>query len=493
MNKFYNTRNKNDYLCASKAIIKGLASNMGLYTCNLNEIAKIDITKLTDLNYKQMATYIISHLFDDYKLEDIEDCVNKAYDDKFDTKNIVELNKYLNNYVLELYHGPTCAFKDMALTILPHLLTCAYRMQDNHDLIYILTATSGDTGKAALEGFKDVKNTYISVFYPKDNVSNIQRSQMLTTTGSNTNVIQVNGNFDDCQRIVKECFKRIDVNGVQLSSANSINLGRLIPQVVYYFYAYIKLVNDRVINLNDKVNFVVPCGNFGNILAGYIAKELGCPIAKLVCASNSNDVLFEFINTGIYNRNRPFVKTISPSMDILVSSNVERLLFILSDYNDKLVSQYMHDLDTKGYYKVNDEIFNKIKDTFVAYTIDDKQTKATIKDVYKQTKHCLDTHSAISYHAQTLFKQANINQYPCISLATASAYKFAKDVYNAISDIDENDEFKCMQYLDKLSDEHIPASLANILNMPIMHKDIINKEDGIDYIINKAKEVISYD
>ena len=183
----------------------------------------------------------------------------------------------------------------------------------------------------------------------------------------------------------------------------------------------------------------------------------------------------------------------SPSMDILISSNVERLLFILSDYNDELVSQYMHDLDTKGYYKVNDEIFNKIKDTFVAYTIDDKQTKATIKDVYKQTKHCLDTHSAISYHAQTLFKQANINQYPCISLATASAYKFAKDVYNAIGDIDENDEFKCMQYLDKLSDEHIPASLANILNMPIMHKDIINKEDGIDYIINKAKEVISYD
>lgn len=493
MNKFYNTRNKNDYLSASAAIIKGLANDMGLYTPNLNEINKIDINELINLNYQQMATYIISHIFDDYKIEDIKDCVNKAYDDKFDAKDIVELNKYHDNYVLELYHGPTCAFKDMALTILPHLLTKAYKMQNNHDLIYILTATSGDTGKAALEGFKDVDNTYISVFYPKDNVSNIQRCQMLTTTGSNTNVIQVNGNFDDCQRIVKECFKQININNVQLSSANSINLGRLIPQVVYYFYAYIKLVNDKVINLNDKVNFVVPCGNFGNILAGYIAKELGCPIEKLVCASNSNDVLFEFINTGIYNRNRPFIKTISPSMDILVSSNVERLLFILSDYDDRLVSQYMHDLNTKGYYQVNEKIFDKIKDTFVAYSVDDMQTKSCIKDVYKQTKHCLDTHSAISYQAQTMFKQANINDYPCISLATASCYKFAKDVYNAISDNYEEDEFKCMQYLDKLTDEHIPSSLANILNMPIMHKDIIDKEDGISYIKTKAKEVINHD
>ena len=342
MHYFTSTRDKLNRKTASEAILEGLSTDGGLYTPDLSEYKAFDLNEFLNMNYQEMAVKIIGTILDDYTEEEIKDSVYKAYDSKFDDEEIVKLRNKGGIPVLELYHGPTCAFKDMALTVLPHLLTKAYSKQGEDKKIMILTATSGDTGKAALEGFKDVDNTYICVFYPKENVSKIQERQMLTTGGNNTCVIKLEGNFDDCQKIVKECFD-LSFDNIKLSSANSINLGRLMPQVVYYFYAYIKLVNNKEIKLNDMISFSVPSGNFGDILAGYIARALGCPINKLICASNKNDVLTDFINTAVYNRKRPFYSTISPSMDILVSSNVERLLYFISN-DDVLVQNYMNEL-----------------------------------------------------------------------------------------------------------------------------------------------------
>ena len=345
MHYFTSTRDKLNRKTASEAILEGLSTDGGLYTPDLSEYKAFDLNEFLNMNYQEMAVKIIGTILDDYTEEEIKDSVYKAYDSKFDDEEIVKLRNKGGIPVLELYHGPTCAFKDMALTVLPHLLTKAYSKQGEDKKIMILTATSGDTGKAALEGFKDVDNTYICVFYPKENVSKIQERQMLTTGGNNTCVIKLEGNFDDCQKIVKECFD-LSFDNIKLSSANSINLGRLMPQVVYYFYAYIKLVNNKEIKLNDMISFSVPSGNFGDILAGYIARALGCPINKLICASNKNDVLTDFINTAVYNRKRPFYSTISPSMDILVSSNVERLLYFISN-DDVLVQNYMNELREK--------------------------------------------------------------------------------------------------------------------------------------------------
>ena len=337
--KYISTRNKEKIVSVSEAIIQGLADDGGLYTPQTLD-QKVDLASTLKMSYLELAQYILSLFLSDFSHEQIQQCVQNAYQNSFENNEVAPLCKYNDGWLMELWHGPTSAFKDVALTLLPHLLTVAYQNQNENDLISILTATSGDTGKSAINGFADVKNTAITVLYPEIGVSDIQKRQMQTSLGKNVEVIAVKGNFDDCQRIVKDAMKDPVVleacKHMKLSSANSINIGRLLPQIVYYFDSYAKLVNHGDIQLNDAVNFVVPSGNFGNILAGYLAKQLGLPIKKLVCASNSNNVLTDFIRTGTYNVNRAFIPTISPSMDILVSSNLERLLFLLSNHNDVL-------------------------------------------------------------------------------------------------------------------------------------------------------------
>lgn len=490
MYKFTSTRNNNNIKTASEAILKGLAEDGGLFTPNLSTIEKFDLKALINLDYKKLAITILSRILDDYSEEEIRDCIESAYDQKFEIDEIVGVNKKGDFNVLELYHGPTCAFKDMALTVLPHLLTKAYKKMNKEKVISILTATSGDTGKAALEGFKDVENTYITVFYPKEGVSTIQERQMLTTNGNNTCVVKVNGNFDDCQRIVKEAFDDSEINGlenIELSSANSINLGRLIPQVVYYFYAYLKMVERKEIELGDVISFAVPSGNFGDILAGFIAKELGLPVKKLVCASNKNDVLTDFIKTGVYDRNRNFYTTISPSMDILISSNVERLLYILSDYDAKLVSSYMNHLKECGRYEVNEKINKLIKEYFESYSYSDEETIKTIFELYQRDKKVIDPHTAIAYRA--CIDYAKDNNEPIVCLSTASPYKFAKDVYKALKNETFEDDFMYLTKLEEISDEKIPTSLRNLKNLEIKHDNLVCKEEGLDFIYRKLKQL----
>jgi len=357
---YESTRNLNIKSTASKAVLKGIADDGGLYIMRDLEKKALDIRILLGKSYIQIAEIILVLMLDDFPLEKIKECVQKAYTKKFSTDEIAPVIKVGDDYITELFHGPTSAFKDMALSILPHLITAAYEMNDIQGDVIILTATSGDTGKAALEGFKDVKGTKIIVFYPDGGVSQVQKSQMVTQEGSNTYVCAIRGNFDDAQSGVKKIFmneKLIDDlanNNKMFSSANSINVGRLAPQIVYYFYSYMKLVENESIKSGDKVNFSVPTGNFGNILAGYYAKTLGLPVNKLICASNENNVLYDFIKTGVYDRNRELYKTITPSMDILVSSNLERLLYFISGKNNELINKLMGELSKNGKYEVNE-------------------------------------------------------------------------------------------------------------------------------------------
>ena len=485
MHYFTSTRDKLNRKTASEAILEGLSTDGGLYTPDLSEYKAFDLNEFLNMNYQEMAVKIIGTILDDYTEEEIKDSVYKAYDSKFDDEEIVKLRNKGGIPVLELYHGPTCAFKDMALTVLPHLLTKAYSKQGEDKKIMILTATSGDTGKAALEGFKDVDNTYICVFYPKENVSKIQERQMLTTGGNNTCVIKLEGNFDDCQKIVKECFD-LSFDNIKLSSANSINLGRLMPQVVYYFYAYIKLVNNKEIKLNDMISFSVPSGNFGDILAGYIARALGCPINKLICASNKNDVLTDFINTAVYNRKRPFYSTISPSMDILVSSNVERLLYFISN-DDVLVQNYMNELKEKGEYKLDEDIFSVIKESFAAYSFDDEVCKETIKTLYNKDGKIIDPHTSVAY--RTAIEYMKDNDEKVVVLSTASPYKFAKDVYLSICEDSQADDFDYLKKLEEIADEKIPSSLRELENMEIRHDNNVTKDNAKDFIIRKAESL----
>lgn len=485
MKKFISSRNKNEECGAKEAIIKGLSKEGGLFTPFEIERYKVDINDFLELSYQDMAYKILSLFFDDYSEEELKFCINSAYDNKFSTKNVVELSKIGNNYMLELYHGPTSAFKDVALTILPYLLKVAHQNKNENKKVYILTATSGDTGKAALEGFKNVEGTFITVFYPNKGVSYIQEKQMKTTLGNNVEVIAVNGNFDDCQKLVKTCYEKISSDAVQLSSANSINIGRLIPQVVYYFKAYVDMVNKGDIKLNDKVNFIVPTGNFGNILAGYIAKLLGCPINKLVCVSNKNNILTDFIKTGIYNRNREFFTTISPSMDILVSSNLERLLFILSDYDDRKVRTYMEELNEKGYYSIDKNLLAKIQESFEAYYCSEEDCKQTIKEAFEQDKRLIDPHTAVAYYAAKNYESCNAN----IILATASPYKFCNNVLYSLKGYSEKNEFDAMRELENLTKEKAPSSLKNIENLENVHQKTINIEDGVKMVLERIEKL----
>lgn len=480
--KYISTRNKEKTVSVSEAIIQGLADDGGLYTPQALD-QKVDLASTLKMSYLELAQYILSLFLSDFSHEQIQQCVQKAYQNSFENNEVAPLCKYNDGWLMELWHGPTSAFKDVALTLLPHLLTTAYQNQNEHDLISILTATSGDTGKAAINGFADVKNTAITVLYPEIGVSDIQKRQMQTSLGKNVEVIAVKGNFDDCQRIVKDAMKDPVVldacKHMKLSSANSINIGRLIPQIVYYFDSYAKLVNHGDIQLGDVVNFVVPSGNFGNILAGFLAKQLGLPVKKLVCASNSNNVLTEFIRTGTYNANRTFIPTISPSMDILVSSNLERLLFLLSNHNDALINQYMSSLKNDGQYTISDDLRKQLQESFAAYDCSEDECKKVIHDTFHKEHILIDPHTAVAVHACHAYKQESNDNTPCIVLSTASAYKFAKDVYTALTEKSCTDEFEAMNALHDYTSIAIPKNLACLKDMEIRFTNTVKKEDAL--------------
>lgn len=463
--QYINSRNANEIVDSKTAIINGLAQNGGLYVPQ--EINKIDdIYKLKDLDYKQLASNIISIFFSEL---DINDCVNKAYGNNFDNVDITPLKKINDDYFLELYHGPTCAFKDVALQFLPHVLT---KSNSDDKPIVILSATSGDTGKAALEGFKDVDNTRICVLYPYKMVSIVQERQMSTTSGNNTNVIAVKGNFDDCQRIVKEILEDNKLDNIHLTSANSINIARLIPQVVYYFKAYFDLLNKQEIKQDELVDYYVPTGNFGDILAGYIAKKLGLPVNKLVCASNKNNVLTDFLNNGIYKADRPFYNTMEPSIDILVSSNLERLLYLKSK-DDKLVKELMESLKTNKEYKISNELLSSIKEDFIGVDAKEDEVKQVIKEYYDKYHYLIDPHSAVALVASKKVNSTNKK----IILSTASPFKFSKDVYKCLTNEEIDDDLNAIETLENYTNLKAPDSLSSLKNKEVRFKEVIDIQD----------------
>ena len=419
-------------------------------------------------------------------------CINSAYDSKFDTEVIAPLVKVGDTYHLELFHGATIAFKDMALSILPHLLTTAAKKNNVTKDIVILTATSGDTGKAALAGFADVPGTKIIVFYPKNGVSKVQELQMVTQKGDNTSVVAIHGNFDNAQSGVKALFedkeleKELSDAGYQFSSANSINIGRLVPQVVYYVYAYAKLLENEEIENGEEINVTVPTGNFGNILAAYYAKQMGVPIAKLICASNENKVLFDFFKTGKYDRNREFVLTSSPSMDILISSNLERLIYTIAGQDAKKNSELMEALKKDGVYEITPEMKEKLFDFEGGYSTEE-ETKETIGGTYKSTGYVMDTHTAVAAHVSRAYRDASKDQKKMLVASTASPYKFARSVMTAIDEkYDELEEFALIDELEKVSGVAIPNAIEEIRNAQIRH----TKECDADKMKETVKEIL---
>lgn len=479
--KYTSTRDSNQYVSASYAILKGLSKDLGLFIPEDLKQAQINIHECVNKSYEQLAAYILAVFFDEWSKDEIDECVHQAYANKFSSDEITPIVRVKDDYILELFHGPTSAFKDIALQLLPHLMKASLNHEQAQDEIVILTATSGDTGKAALEGFKDVDHIKIIVFYPKDGVSEVQKHQMLTTEGKNCYVIGVNGNFDDCQRMVKDCFKDVSLqekmraNHQQFSSANSINIGRLIPQIVYYIKGYCDLVKRGSIQLYERINVAVPTGNFGNILAAYMAKQMGLPIEKLICASNENNVLTDFIHYGIYNANRKFKKTNSPSMDIIISSNLERLLYLYCE-DDERVCNMMHSLQEKGSYEMPEILKNRLHHDFYASYTTQEQTKSIIKEVYEQTGYLLDPHTAVAYKAVQDFKREKINSSKTMICATASPYKFMDTVFNSISHSD-GDEFDMMLDCEQKTGITIPRNLKNLKDKKINHHTNVEIQD----------------
>lgn len=492
MNRYISSRNINDTVTAHEAIIRGLSKDGGLYTPEA-VTAEIRPEEVLHRSYQETAELILRTMLDDFTEEEMHACVTGAYDTKFDTEEIVPLRKISDGYLMELWHGPTCAFKDIALTILPRLLTVSTAKENKKEIISILTATSGDTGKAALEGFRDVPGTAITVFYPEVGVSAIQKKQMATTEGNNVEVIAVQGNFDDCQRMVKQATSDSlvlsSLDGVSISSANSINVGRLMPQIVYYYTSYAKLVENGEISCGDPVNFVVPTGNFGDILAGYFAKLLGLPVNKLICASNTNNVLTDFLRTGTYSIRRDFTPTISPSMDILISSNLERLLFMASGNDDAFVSDMMKKLQEEGSYDVPEEIMAKITDTFCGYWADEDTCRKTIHDLFENEHVLIDPHTSVALAAKRMYEEETGDHTPAIILSTASPYKFTHDVLACVDGEDISDDFEAMDRLHELSGLKVPASLAALKDKEVRFTRVIRKEDGMKVIAERMKEI----
>ena len=483
---YQSTRGYDEEISSAQAIVNGIAKDGGLFIPEeMPRVTKDFIRALPSLPYTERAQRILSLFLTDYTGRELEECINAAYgNNKFDDAKIaptVSLND--NTAVLELWHGPTSAFKDMALQLLPHLLTTAQKKTNETKDALILVATSGDTGKAALAGFADVAKTKIMVFYPEDGVSAMQKRQMVTQCGNNVAVVAVKGNFDDAQTGVKRIFADADFavdllkHRVRLSSANSINWGRLAPQIVYYFSAYADLIQARTINPGDKINFCVPTGNFGNILAGYYALCMGLPIHRLICASNANDVLTEFLRTGVYNRNRPFHKTISPSMDILVSSNLERLLAHLTG-NTVKVRGWMSELLNMGQYTVGSEIFGKLSGIFWGGSADDERTLATIKQVYENYAYVADPHTAVAFAASQDYRAETKDNRPTVIVSTASPYKFPADVLAALGeDTTGKDDFELLNLLHEKSNLPVPPNLAALKNAAVIHEKSCAKEN----------------
>ena len=479
---YVSTRGASPAVSSSRAIVDGLAPDGGLYTMNPNEIPKLDWCALLDLDYTSLAAKVLSALLPDFPEDEAKSLVEAAYRGKFSSApHITPLIAAGDELFLELFHGPTSAFKDVALCLLPHLMKRAAEKCGNTDDILILTATSGDTGKAALEGFRDVDGIRIMVFYPRDGVSAVQKAQMVTQAGKNVKVCAVEGNFDDAQSGVKAVFSAMPKG---LSSANSINIGRLVPQVVYYFSAYFDAVRLGRIKAGDKLNFSVPTGNFGDILAGYLACEMGLPVGRLICASNANNVLTDFIRTGVYDRRRPFHKTLSPSMDILISSNLERLLYLMSG-DSALVASLMKQLKEEGRYEVPANLLQKIQSRFAAFCCDDAETRANIAAVWRETGYLIDTHTACGRSAARAFGAEN---GPVVVLSTASPYKFPAAVLSAIHVPCDGDEFEMMDALEACTKVPMPETLRGLRERPILHRDVVAPADMLAYVKTKKAE-----
>ncbi len=483
---FKSTRNEQNSVTASQAIVKGIADDGGLFIPE--KIPKIDfkIEDIVDWGYQELAYNVLKLILSDFTKEELEYCINGAYDEKFDTNIIAPLKSVKDVFFLELFHGKTLAFKDMALSILPYLLKIAARKNGVDEEIVILTATSGDTGKAALEGFADVDGTKIIVFFPEDGVSPVQKRQMITQKGKNTFVAGIKGNFDDAQTGVKKIFAdksfsdELKEKGYIFSSANSINIGRLAPQIVYYFYSYAQMLKSGNIKAGDKINFTVPTGNFGNILAGFYAEKMGLPINRLVCASNENKVLYDFFKTGKYDVNRKFIVTVSPSMDILISSNLERFLYHMCEDAGK-TRQLMDSLNKNGNYKFDIE-----NEYISAEYADVSETFKAIKNLYDETGYIMDTHTAVAYAAYNKYKNNSNDDTKNVIVSTASPFKFAKDVCFALNDeYKDIDPFDALKILAKLNKSEVPAAIKNIDKREILHKDIIEKDGLKDFIISR--------
>ncbi len=493
MSLYYkSTRNSKLRVTASEAILKGLASDGGLFVPE--ELPKLDraVEDMKGMNYQEIAYIVMKQFFTDFTEEELKSCIHHAYDSKFDTEEIAPLVKADGMYYLELFHGATIAFKDMALSILPYLMTTAAKKNHVDQKIVILTATSGDTGKAALAGFADVEGTQMIVFYPKNGVSKVQERQMVTQKGGNVNVVAIHGNFDDAQNGVKAMFenkeleKELAEHGYRFSSANSINIGRLIPQVVYYVYAYVKLLEYGEAAQGEKINVAVPTGNFGNILAAYYAKQMGVPMDRFICASNENKVLYDFFETGSYDRNREFMLTTSPSMDILISSNLERLLYLALGEDSEKTKELMTELKSKGKYTVTEEVKERLADFAAGYATEE-ETEETIRALYDRTGYVIDTHTAVASYVCSQYKKSEKDNGKYLVAATASPYKFAKSVMAAIDgNYETADEFELLEKLQEVSGVEMPQAIKEILDADILH----DTECGVDQMERTVRTIL---
>ena len=491
---YRSTRSNSEPVTASQAILKGLSDDGGLFVPDHIPALDKSLSELAGMSYQQVAYEVMKLFLTDFTEEELKNCINNAYDSKFDTEKIAPLVQADDAYYLELFHGSTIAFKDMALSILPHLMITSARKNNIKNEIVILTATSGDTGKAALAGFADVKGTRIIVFYPKNGVSPIQEKQMVTQKGDNTFVVGIHGNFDQAQTGVKKMFsdaalaKEMDAAGYQFSSANSINIGRLVPQIVYYVYAYAKLYANGVIAKDEPVNVVVPTGNFGNILAAFYAKNMGIPIAKLICASNENKVLYDFFSTGTYDKNREFMLTSSPSMDILISSNLERLIYRIAGNDAEKNAALMRELTTTGKYEITPEMRAQLKDFYGNYT-SEAETAEVIRALYEKTGYVIDTHTAVAAGVYGKYKKdtGDVDTKTVIA-STASPFKFTRSVMDAIDHkYDSMSDFELVDELSRIANVAVPQAIEEIRNAKVLHDTVCEVDEMPQVVKNFLK------
>lgn len=480
---YSSTRDSGKKVTASQAILKGLADDGGLFVPDHIPALALSMRELAGRSYQDIAYEVMRLFLTDFTEEELKQCISRAYDSKFDTEVIAPITQAEDTYYLELFHGATIAFKDMALSILPHLMTTAAGKNHAENEIVILAATSGDTGKAALAGFADVKGTKIIVFYPKNGVSPIQEKQMVTQKGDNTFVVGIHGNFDDAQTGVKALFNDRELAqemaqaGMQFSSANSINIGRLVPQVVYYVYSYAKLLEEEKIRDGEKINVVVPTGNFGNILAAFYAKNMGVPIGKLICASNENKVLYDFFVTGRYDRNREFVLTSSPSMDILISSNLERLIYRIAGDDAQKNKELMEALGRTGSYEITEQMKEQLADFYGNYA-DEKETSQRIRELYESTGYVLDTHTAVAGAVYQKYKTETKDDTATLIVSTASPFKFTRNVMNAIDGkYDAMSDFELVDELSKIGNVDVPPAIEEIRTAPVLHDTVCDKTE----------------